>query len=117
MSEIWIDIDTKKSKVLQAKEFDQRQVAIHQISRVVFLPGIELFLDSSCPSSSLFPSRRGPCHESLSMEGWAARTQGSFYCLSPHFLEEEGSHPLKERGSQRQTLWPRVSPRTKLLTN
>ena len=55
MSEIWIDINTKKeSRCYRLREFVQRQVALHQISELSPFPGIELFLESRCPSSSLF---------------------------------------------------------------
>ena len=55
MSEIWIDINTKKEgRCYRLREFVQRQVAIHEISELSPFPRIELFLESSCPPSSLF---------------------------------------------------------------
>lgn len=55
MSEIWIDINTKKkSRCYRLREFVQRQVAIHQISELSPFPGIELFLESSCPPAPCF---------------------------------------------------------------
>ena len=60
MSEIWIDIDTKKeSRYYRLRESVQRQVAIRQISELSPFPGIELFLNKQLSFQLLVPSRRG----------------------------------------------------------